>query len=91
MSGRLEDLETIRVGRRVVEITHPGKALFRRPTVTKLELARYYEQIAEAMLPRARGRPLALQLFPQGTDRISVSPSARQSEHAHRRRQQPPA
>jgi bifunctional non-homologous end joining protein LigD len=58
--------ETIRVGRRAVPITHPDKALFTRPTATKLDLARYYERVAPAMLPHVRGRPLALQVFPRG-------------------------
>jgi len=58
--------ETLRVGRRSVEITNPGKALFSRPAVSKLDLARYYERVAPAMLPHVRGRPLALQVFPRG-------------------------
>src|SRR3954471_9297954 len=60
--------ETLRVGRRSVEITNPGKALFSRPKVTKLDLARYYERVAAAMLPHVRDRPLALQVFPRGID-----------------------
>jgi bifunctional non-homologous end joining protein LigD len=60
---------TISVGRRKVEISNPDKALFTRPKITKLELARHYERVAEAMLPHVRGRPLALQAFPQGIDR----------------------
>jgi bifunctional non-homologous end joining protein LigD len=60
--------ETLRVGRHEVEITHPGKALFTNPTITKLQLARHYERVADAMLPHVRGRPLALQAFPQGID-----------------------
>jgi bifunctional non-homologous end joining protein LigD len=60
--------ETIRCGRREIAITHPDKALFTRPTVTKLELARHYEHVAEAMLPHVRDRPLALESYPQGTD-----------------------
>ena len=58
--------ETIAVGRRKVEISHPDKLLFERPGITKLELARYYERVADAMLPHVRGRPLALQVFPRG-------------------------
>jgi bifunctional non-homologous end joining protein LigD len=57
----------IRCGRRTVEITHPDKALFTDPTVTKLDLARHYENVAEVMLPHVRDRPLALESFPQGT------------------------
>ncbi len=58
---------TLTVGRREVTISHPDKALFEAPRVTKLTLARYYEQVAEAMLPHIRDRPLALQAFPDGT------------------------
>ena len=60
--------ETIRVGRRSIEITNPSKALFPKPRVTKLELARHYERVAEAMLPHVRGRPLALEGYPRGID-----------------------
>jgi bifunctional non-homologous end joining protein LigD len=60
--------EWIRSGRRRVEITHPDKVLFTDPTVTKRELVHHYEQVANAMLPHLRGRPLALEVFPQGVD-----------------------
>jgi bifunctional non-homologous end joining protein LigD len=59
--------ELITVGRRRIEITHPDKVMFKRPAITKLELARYYEQVAAAMLPHVRGRPLGLESFPRGT------------------------
>ncbi|MDQ6779500.1 MAG: non-homologous end-joining DNA ligase [Actinomycetota bacterium] len=58
--------ETIRIGRQTITITHADKALFTNPTITKLDLARHYEAVAPAMLPHVRGRPLALQVFPQG-------------------------
>lgn len=58
----------IRSGRRRVEITHPDRALFVRPKVTKLDLARHYERVATAMLPHVRGRPLALQVYPRGIE-----------------------
>lgn len=58
--------ETIAIGRRRIEITHADKLLFERPAITKLDLARHYEGVAEAMLPHVRGRPLALQVFPRG-------------------------
>ena len=56
----------IRVGRRAVELSHPDKALFADPQVTKLDLARHYERVAPAMLPHLRDRPLALEVFPRG-------------------------
>jgi len=57
---------TVSLGRRRVQISHPDKELFPDPTVTKLDLASYYEGVADAMLPLIRGRPLALQAFPDG-------------------------
>ena len=47
-------------------ISHPDKALFHDPEVTKLALARHYAAVGEAMLRHVRGRPLALESFPQG-------------------------
>jgi bifunctional non-homologous end joining protein LigD len=47
-----------------VSISHPERLLFPRDErgdgVTKLELARYYEAVAPAMVPHVRGRPLTL-------------------------------
>jgi bifunctional non-homologous end joining protein LigD len=59
---------TFTIGRRRVEISHPEKPLFPDPPITKLELATHYEQVAPAMLPHLRDRPLALQAFPNGID-----------------------
>ncbi|MDQ6605754.1 MAG: non-homologous end-joining DNA ligase [Actinomycetota bacterium] len=59
----------LEVGRRRVPISHPSKRLFADPPVTKLDLARYYECVAEVMLPHLRDRPLALQAFPAGIER----------------------
>jgi bifunctional non-homologous end joining protein LigD len=60
--------ETLKIGRRTIEITHPEKVLFPDPEITKLDLVRHYQAIAPAMLPHVRGRPLALQVFPQGIE-----------------------
>ncbi|HEY2161219.1 MAG TPA: hypothetical protein VGH24_07935, partial [Solirubrobacteraceae bacterium] len=61
--------ETVRVGRRPIAVTHPEKALFADPEITKLELVRHYQGVAAAMLPHIRGHPLALQVFPAGIER----------------------
>lgn len=59
--------ETIEVGGRVVEITHPDKAYFPgRPPITKRQLVAYYVAVAPTMLPYTRGRPVTLQRFPDG-------------------------
>ena len=47
-------------------LSHPGKALFESPEVTKLDLARYYEAVAERMLPQIANRPLNLLRCPDG-------------------------
>ncbi|CAN5845756.1 hypothetical protein BH23GEM9_BH23GEM9_04290 [soil metagenome] len=49
-----------------VRLTSPDKVLFPEMGVTKLELARYYEAIAEWMLPHIRRRPLTLVRCPAG-------------------------
>ena len=64
-----EDAETIRVGRRAIEITHPGRIYFPGPPpVTKRDLVAYYVAAAPAMLPYIRGRPVTLQRFPDGIE-----------------------
>jgi bifunctional non-homologous end joining protein LigD len=60
--------EEIQVGRRRVPISSPGKVLFPRAGLTKLDLARHYERVAEVMLPYVRDRPLAVQAFPKGIE-----------------------
>jgi DNA ligase D len=58
----------IEAGGRVVEITHPGKVLFREAGRTKLDLARYYQSIEPALLAAMGGRPVLLQRFPNGAE-----------------------
>ena len=58
-----------RIGRRVLKITHPGKVLFPDAGVTKEELVTYYERIASWMLPHVRGRPVAMERYPDGIDK----------------------
>ncbi|MFL5859851.1 MAG: non-homologous end-joining DNA ligase [Solirubrobacteraceae bacterium] len=60
--------DTITIGRRQVPFSHPDKALFTDPTITKRQLGEHYENVAAAMLPHIRDRPLALQAFPNGID-----------------------
>ena len=60
--------EYLRIGRRDVKLTHPEKVLFAKAGLTKRDLARHYERVAEVMLPYVRERPLALQAFPDGID-----------------------
>ncbi|MBV9107840.1 MAG: DNA ligase D, partial [Gemmatimonadetes bacterium] len=53
-----------------VRISHPDKVLYPDAGVTKLELARYYEEIgADWMLPYCADRPLTLVRCPEGAGR----------------------
>lgn len=61
--------DELRIGRRSVRFTHPDKVLFPDLNLTKLDLARHYELVADLMLPYVSGRPLALQAFPDGIER----------------------
>jgi bifunctional non-homologous end joining protein LigD len=47
-------------------ITHPDKVLFPEDGITKGELARYYEEVAPALLPQLLGRPLTMERYPNG-------------------------
>jgi bifunctional non-homologous end joining protein LigD len=49
-----------------VRISHPDRVVFPDLGATKLDVARYYEAVADAMLPHLRGRPLTLYHCPQG-------------------------
>lgn len=56
----------VRAGRRVVRVRKPDKPLFGEDGPTKEDLARYLARIAPVMLPQVRGRPLALERYPDG-------------------------
>ena len=49
-----------------VHLTHPSRVLFAEAGVTKLDLARFYEYIADWILPHLAERPLTLVRCPQG-------------------------
>jgi bifunctional non-homologous end joining protein LigD len=55
-----------------VEISKPDKVLFPSAgeggEITKLDLARYYESVADVLLPYLAGRPVNMERFPDGID-----------------------
>ncbi|MBS1891931.1 MAG: hypothetical protein JST59_11605, partial [Actinobacteria bacterium] len=57
--------ETIKVGRRRLEISRPGKPMFPSGE-TKGDLVHYYAEVAEALVRHSRERPIAMQRFPDG-------------------------
>lgn len=52
-----------------VKITHPSKILFPGIGLTKLELAQYYERVADWILPHLKDRPLTLVRCPEGGEK----------------------
>jgi bifunctional non-homologous end joining protein LigD len=56
-------------------ISNPQRPLYPDAGLTKLDLARYYEAVGEAMVPHVAGRPLTLVRCPKG-----LSPGARNDE-----------
>jgi bifunctional non-homologous end joining protein LigD len=50
-----------------VRLTHPDKVLYADQGITKRDLANYYEQVAEWMLPQVADRVLALVRCPAGS------------------------
>src|SRR5206468_883755 len=51
-----------------VSISHPDKPLWpdEKPPIRKIELARYFEEIGDWMLPHIKGRPCSLVRTPDG-------------------------
>jgi len=58
------DTDTVRG----IRITHADRVMYERPRLTKLDVARYYDTIADAMMPHVDGRPLTLVRCGEGID-----------------------
>jgi bifunctional non-homologous end joining protein LigD len=51
-----------------VEITHPERVLFPDDGITKRNLVDYYRDVADAMVPHLKDRPLTVWRYPRGID-----------------------
>jgi len=49
-----------------VRLRHPERVLYPEPTITAIDVARYYQSVAESILPHVAGRPLSLLRCPRG-------------------------
>jgi bifunctional non-homologous end joining protein LigD len=56
----------LRVGRRRIRLSSPDKVLFPEDGVTKRDVAEYYAEIGEAIVPHLRNRPFTLKRYPDG-------------------------
>jgi len=52
-----------------VIISNPGKVLYPEASITKLDLARYYEAVGDWIVPHLKDRPLTLIRCPNGWDK----------------------
>jgi bifunctional non-homologous end joining protein LigD len=50
-----------------IAVSHPERLIFPELGISKIDLARYYEEIAEWVVPHLVGRPLTLLHCPEGT------------------------
>ncbi|MCW5659117.1 MAG: DNA ligase D [Burkholderiaceae bacterium] len=55
-----------RSGNGATKVTHPERVIDPSTGATKLDLVRYYESVAEWMLPHLKGRPCSLVRGPEG-------------------------
>ena len=53
---------------RGVKISNPDKVIFENPEITKMDIIRYYERVAEKMLPYVEGRILSIVRCPKGVE-----------------------
>ena len=54
---------------RGIAISHPDREMYEDPRLTKLDVARYYDRVAAAMMPHVEGRPLTLVRCGEGVAR----------------------
>ena len=60
--------EKIAAGGITVPLSHPDKVLFPGDGITKEDLARYYADVADLMLPWLRDRPVTMVRYPDGLE-----------------------
>jgi DNA ligase D len=62
----MTDSVTIDVHGTEVTVSHPDKVFFPKSGLTKLDVVRYYQSVADPLLATVRGRPLLLERYPDG-------------------------
>jgi bifunctional non-homologous end joining protein LigD len=60
------EAETLTVEGREIRVTNPGKVYFPKPRLTKLDVVRYFVDVAAGALTGTRDRPTSLHRFPDG-------------------------
>src|ERR1041384_6437035 len=66
----MPDAETLKIAGREVRVSHPDKPYFSRGLkLTKLDVVRYYLEVADGALNGIRDRPLLLKRFVDGAEK----------------------
>ncbi|MDQ6836146.1 MAG: ATP-dependent DNA ligase [Actinomycetota bacterium] len=65
----MAEYELIKAAGIEVRLSNPGKVFFAGPQITKLDLARYYLELAEPVVNQLRDRPTVLKRFVDGADK----------------------
>jgi DNA primase len=61
-------MTVLHVGSRTLEVSSVDKVLFPDVGVSKGELAEYYAEMADYILPYVKDRPLTMERYPDGLD-----------------------
>ena len=59
-------MRTLRFGKYAVKLSNEDKTFFPDDGITKGDVVEYYREVADAMVPHLRRRPLVMQRFPDG-------------------------
>jgi bifunctional non-homologous end joining protein LigD len=70
--GPVPQFEDLTINGRQVRITHPDRVVFPQVGHTKLDLVRYYLDVADGALRGVRGRPMILKRFVKGIEAEAV-------------------
>lgn len=62
---------TITIGRTVLTTSNENKILFPKDGITKGDIIKYYADMADAILPFTKDRPISMQRFPEGIHKES--------------------
>ncbi len=68
MTAAKKDVQEIRIGNRKVELSRLDKVFYPETGFTKGDVISYYREIAPAVIPHLRERPLTLKRYPDGVD-----------------------
>ena len=63
--------QKVRVGGRELTVSNLDKVLYPATGTTKADVMRYYQAVAEVLIPQARRRPVTRKRWPEGVEKQS--------------------